>query len=36
MKKRLYYSALLPLLGVSALSAAQGASQQEETTPLAD
>lgn len=36
MKKRLYFSALLPLLGVSALSAAQGASQQEETTPLAD
>lgn len=36
MKKRLYFSALLPLIGVSALSAAQGASQQEETTPLAD
>lgn len=36
MKKRLYFFALLPLIGVSALSAAQGASQQEETTPLAD
>ena len=36
MKKRLYFFVLLPLIGVSALSAAQGASQQEETTPLAD